>query len=220
MKALTPAGYTGNAADQARDIETPRRARTLPGGMEATEFLARYWQREPLLLRNALRGWRNPLEPEELAGLACEAEVESRLISGTWPNGKWRLRHGPFNDRDFAACRRKTGHYWSRAWTVVPEVEDLRRRFRFVPDWRLDDVMVSYAAPVAASAPCRPIRRFPAAGAGATPLATRIARQRQSAVHPGIEVQVLAAFEAEQEYTLSPGDMLYLPLAGPTTGWR
>src|SRR5207302_460364 len=118
----------------------------LLGGLSAAEFLARHWQKTPLLIRQAIPGWTSPITPDELAGLACEEGVESRLV--TRRRGKWAMRHGPFEESDFAKLPAED---WSLLVQGVdlwePAVAALRDRFRFVPDWRLDDVMVSYAPP-------------------------------------------------------------------------
>ena len=105
-------------------------------------FLARYWQREPLLIKNAIVDFRTPISSHELAGLALEDAVESRLIEHC--DSSWRLLHGPFTESDFL---RKS------PWTLlvqavdhyIPEVAALRKLMDFIPQWRVDDVMVSYA---------------------------------------------------------------------------
>src|SRR5690606_35155678 len=120
---------------------------TLPGGMSAEEFLRDYWQKKPLLIRQAFPDFESPLSADELAGLSLEEEVESRIVLelGATP---WELRHGPFTEDDYRTLP-------ERDWTLlvqavdqfVPEVAELLQAFRFLPSWRLDDVMISYAAP-------------------------------------------------------------------------
>ena len=108
-------------------------------------FLRDYWQKKPTLIRNPWQVWVNPLEPDELAGLACEAELESRLICRA--GGDWSFEQGPLPEDRFATLPPKN-------WTLlvqavdhhVPEVAALIRPFRFIPNWRIDDVMVSLAA--------------------------------------------------------------------------
>ena len=122
-------------------------ASTLPGGMSAEEFLRDYWQKKPLLIRQAFPGFESPLSADELAGLSLEEEVESRIVleHGATP---WELRRGPFTEdsyRDLPA----------RDWTLlvqavdqfVPEVAEILDQFRFLPSWRVDDLMISFAAP-------------------------------------------------------------------------
>ena len=107
-------------------------------------FLRDYWQKKPLLVRQAWREWHNPLEPDELAGLACEPEVEARLIEALADAPK--VEHGPLAETRFAKLGRKP-------WTLlvqavdhhVTEVAELLEPFRFIPNWRIDDVMISYA---------------------------------------------------------------------------
>ena len=108
-------------------------------------FLRDYWQKKPLLIRNAWVDWINPLHPDEMAGLSCEDDIESRLVIGA--HSRWALEHGPFPEDRF-------GQLGAKPWTLlvqgvdrfVPEVAALKEPFRFIPDWRIDDVMVSYAA--------------------------------------------------------------------------
>ena len=117
-----------------------------PLAFDPQRFLDETWQRRPLLIREAWTDWSNPLEPDELAGLACEAEVESRLVRHTAP-GQWELEEGPFAPDRFARLG-------DCPWTLlvqavdhhVPQVAELIEPFRFIPDWRIDDVMVSYAS--------------------------------------------------------------------------
>lgn len=124
----------------------------LLGGITAREFLRDYWQKKPLLIRQAIPDFESPIDPDELAGLALEEEVESRLVieHGERP---WELRRGPFAEDEFSKLP-------ETEWTLlvqavdqfVPEVGELLERFRFLPSWRVDDVMISFAARVAASA--------------------------------------------------------------------
>jgi len=186
--------------------------RSLPGGIDAETFLAQYWQHRPLLVRDAFPGWRNPLQPDELAGLACEPEVESRIVTGRI-GGHWQLEHGPFDESAFAGMP-------ARDWTLlvqsvdqwVPAVATLRNRFRFVPDWRLDDVMVSYATPGGSVGPhVDQYDVFLLQGMGRRRWQLAAPQPGPPAHIPDLDLQVLARFAPEQEYTLGPGDMLYLP---------
>ena len=116
-------------------------------GMPAAKFLRDYWQKKPLLIRQAIPDFESPIDADELAGLALEEEVESRLIieNGERP---WELRRGPFAEDEFSKLP-------ERDWTLlvqavdqfVPEVSELLEHFRFLPSWRVDDVMISFAAP-------------------------------------------------------------------------
>lgn len=178
---------------------------------DTAAFLRDHWQRKPLLVRQAFPDWVNPLEPDELAGLAGEAGVESRLITGA--PGHWTLEHGPVPAERFARLGR-------RDWTLlvqavdhqVPDVAALIAPFRFIPNWRIDDVMVSYAAD----------------GGGVGPhfdqydvfLVQGLGRRRwrigqhctdASPLLPHADLRLLAEFTATDEWVLEPGDMLYVP---------
>ena len=119
----------------------------LLGGITAREFLRDYWQKKPLLIRQAIPDFESPIDADELAGLALEEEVESRLVieHGERP---WELRRGPFAEDAFSTLP-------EREWTLlvqavdqfVPEVAELLEQFRFLPSWRIDDVMNRFAAP-------------------------------------------------------------------------
>lgn len=119
----------------------------LLGGLTAREFLRDYWQKKPLLVRQAIPDFESPISPDELAGLALEEEVESRLVieHGERP---WELQRGPFNEDTFQDLP-------ERDWTLlvqavdqfVPEVAELLEDFKFLPKWRIDDLMISFAAP-------------------------------------------------------------------------
>lgn len=108
------------------------------------EFLEKYWQKQPVILKNAFPNFIDPITPDELAGLAMEAEVDSRLVSHT--NGQWQASNGPFEHFDNLG---ETG--WSLLAQAVnhwhaPSAE-LVCPFRVLPDWRLDDLMISFSVP-------------------------------------------------------------------------
>jgi 50S ribosomal protein L16 3-hydroxylase len=183
----------------------------LLGGLSAAEFLARHWQKTPLLIRQAIPGWTSPITPDELAGLACEEGVESRLV--TRRRGKWAMRHGPFEESDFAKLPAKD---WSLLVQGVdlwePAVAALRDRFRFVPDWRLDDVMVSYAPPGGGvGAHVDQYDVFLLQGLGRRRWRIGGAAEVRPAWLPDQPLKLLADFTPAEEWVLEPGDMLYLP---------
>lgn len=181
------------------------------GGMAPSAFLAAQWQKRPKLIRAALPGWRSPLTPDELAGLACEEAVESRLV--TRRGARWRVAHGPFTETDFARLPK-------RDWTLlvqgvdrwVPEVAALLARFRFVPDWRRDDVMVSYAPPGGGVGPhVDAYDVFLLQGEGRRLWRLGDRALTDPAWIPGQPLKLLADFEPAEEHVLEPGDMLYVP---------
>ena len=182
------------------------------GGISAREFLRDYWQKKPLLIRQAIPSFESPISPDELAGLSLEDDVESRLVieHGETP---WELRRGPFSDDTYQSLP-------ERDWTLlvqtvdqlVPEVAELLEHFRFLPNWRIDDVMVSFAAPGGGVGPhfdnydvfllqAHGQRRWRIGQVcdGETPML------------PHAELRILSEFQETENWVLEPGDMLYLP---------
>jgi len=174
-------------------------------------FLSEYWQRKPLLIRNPWSSWANPLAPDELAGLACEEEVESRLVRAT--GGTWALEHGPFAEQRFA---RLGGEPWTllvhSVDLFVPEVAALIEPFRFVPNWRIDDVMVSYASDGGGVGPhFDQYDVFLIQGLGRRRWRIGGRCDAATALLPHDDLRLLARFEASEEWVLEPGDILYVP---------
>lgn len=184
----------------------------LLGGMSARVFLRDYWQKKPLLIRQALPDFQSPIDPDELAGLALEEEVESRLVieQGERP---WEMRRGPFAEDAFSELP-------EREWTLlvqavdqfVPEVGELLENFRFLPSWRIDDVMVSYAAPGGSVGPhFDNYDVFLLQGHGQRNWKIGQMCDSDSPLIQHADLRILADFEGTDEWTLEPGDMLYLP---------
>lgn len=188
------------------------------GSLSVEQFLADYWQKKPLLIRQALPGFISPLAPEEIAGLALEEEVESRLVIEAPKAGKplqseWHLEHGPVPDERFATL--PASH-----WTVLvqavdqmfPAVQELLNQFRFIPNWRLDDVMVSYATTGGGVGPHFDYYDvFLLQGQG-----TRLWRvgglvDDATPLREDTDMKILTDFACQEEWLLEPGDMLYLP---------
>jgi len=121
----------------------------LLNGLTPEQFLAEFWQKKPLLIKNAIPNFTGLLTPDELAGLACEDEVQSRIVK--YKKGKWLADHGPFDEDDFANLTNKPTA--ENNWTLLvqsvnhhlPEGAALLQQFGFIPHARLDDLMVSYA---------------------------------------------------------------------------
>ena len=177
----------------------------------AENFLRDYWQKKPLLIKNPWKSWANPLEPDELAGLACEGDVESRLITQTDSN--WNVEHGPFPETHF-------GELGTKHWTLlvqavdhyVPEVAALIEPFRFIPNWRIDDVMVSCAADQGGVGPhFDQYDVFLIQGLGRRRWQVGGLCDETSALRPNDDLRLLANFEATNEWVLEPGDILYVP---------
>ncbi|EST15227.1 cupin superfamily protein [Pseudomonas putida S610] len=184
----------------------------LLGGITAREFMRDYWQKKPLLVRQAFPDFISPIDPDELAGLALEDEVESRIVleHGTHP---WEMRRGPFNEDTFAELPEKD-------WTLlvqavdqfVPEVAELLENFRFLPSWRIDDVMISFATPGGSVGPhFDNYDVFLLQGHGQRNWKIGQMCDSDSALLEHSDLRILADFEQSDEWTLEPGDMLYLP---------
>ncbi|MGH8598062.1 MAG: JmjC domain-containing protein, partial [Gammaproteobacteria bacterium] len=174
-------------------------------------FLRDYWQRKPLLIKNPWKSWANPLEPDELAGLACEAGVESRLITQTRDN--WKAEDGPFPEARFSKLGKKP-------WTLlvqavdhyVPDVAALIEPFRFIPNWRIDDVMVSYATDGGGVGPhFDQYDVFLIQGLGKRRWQVGALCDFATELLPHDDLRLLASFEATDEWILEPGDILYVP---------
>jgi 50S ribosomal protein L16 3-hydroxylase len=209
-----PAGRA--APSRARASAAPPRgaaARPAPleqlGTLGVDDFVARYWQRRALCIRQALAGFRSPIGVDALLGLAADPDVESRLVSAR--AGRWQLRHGPFSAGDLPARRR-------RGWTLLVQgvdlhdaaVAQLAARFRFLPAARFDDVMISYATDGGGVGPHvdqYDVFLLQAWGRRRW----RIARRFDPTLVDGLPLRVLARFAHEDEWILEPGDALYLP---------
>ncbi len=182
------------------------------GGISAREFLRDYWQKKPLLVRQAIPGFESPVSPDELAGLSLEEEVESRLVieHGETP---WELHRGPFSEDSYQNLP-------ERDWTLlvqavdqlVPEVAELIEHFRFLPNWRIDDVMVSFAAPGGGVGPHfdnYDVFLLQAHGQRRWRVGQMCDSESKMLKHA--DLRILADFQGTDEWVLEPGDMLYLP---------
>ena len=182
--------------------------------IDITTFLSEYWQKKPLVIRQALPDFINPLSADELAGLSLEDEVESRLVfetPGTPPF--WQLKPGPFVESDFKSLPKS---HWTLLVNgvdrLIPDVARLLDHFNFIPQWRIDDVMVSYAVQQGSVGPHYDhynVFLYQAMGTRKWSLTTQDC-------NPGnylndVALRIMDRFIVEEEYLLQPGDMLYLP---------
>ncbi len=191
-----------------------------PEGVSRESFLRLIWQKKPLLMRQAMAGYLGELSVDELAGLACEPGVEARIVLEQGATA-WELRRGPFDEAGFAALPDDS------PWTLlvqdvdkyVPELARLLAAFQFLPAWRIDDVMVSFANPGGSVGPHTDqydVFLLQVAGRrrwqyGAAPVA-------HAALIPDSELRILSDFEPECDVVLEPGDVLYLPPGMPHWG--
>jgi 50S ribosomal protein L16 3-hydroxylase len=185
----------------------------LLGELSPAAFLEDHWQKRPLMVRDALPDFRSPLSPEELAGLACEEGVESRLVLEEGGAEPWELREGPFDEEAFLDLPET---HWTllvqEVDRLIPEVGRLLDRFRFLPRWRMDDVMVSYAPTGGNVGPhIDNYDVFLVQGLGHRRWMIGTDPVEDETIVPDLDVRILADFEADREFVLGPGDMLYLP---------
>ena len=188
------------------DIDRPT---ALLGGLSPAEFMRRHWQKKPLLVRCALPAALPGFDRRRLFALAARDDVESRLV--VRDGRRWSLRSGPIARRALPPLARP-------GWTVLVQGVDLHddaahrllQRFRFVPDARLDDVMLSYASDGGGVGPhidsydvfllqLEGQRRW------------RVGRVARPRLRDDVPLKMLAGFVASEEWLLEPGDMLYLP---------
>ena len=186
----------------------------LLNNLTPSQFLAEYWQKKPLLIRNAIPNFEGLLSPDELAGLACEDDVQSRIVE--YKKGKWHASHGPFDDADFAKLPEKPtkDHNWTLLVQSVnhylPEATALLQQFDFIPHARLDDLMVSYAPDGGGVGPhFDSYDVFLLQGQGKR--LWRISEQSDLSLIEGAPLRILKNFDTVQEWLLEAGDMLYLP---------
>ncbi len=188
-----------------------RNAPALPllGGQSAVAFLARYWQRKALLVRGAVPGFGTLFSRPQLQALAGRDEVESRVVLRS--GRTWRLEHGPFRPAFF---RQLPPHDWTLMVQGVnlhdERADALLRSFPFLPYARLDDLMITYAAPGGGVGPhFDSYDVFLLQGFGHR--RWRYGQQDDLAIRPGLPVRILQRFEPAHDAVLAPGDMLYLP---------
>ena len=179
-----------------------------------SEFLAEYWQKKPLLIKAAIPNFDGLLSPEELAGLACEEDVQSRIVE--YKKGVWHAQHGPFTEDDFAALpdTPTAEHNWTLLVQSVnhflPEASALLQQFSFIPHARLDDLMVSLASHGGGVGPhFDSYDVFLLQGQGKR--LWRISEQNDLSLVEGSPLRILKHFDTKQEWLLEAGDMLYLP---------
>jgi 50S ribosomal protein L16 3-hydroxylase len=186
----------------------PECSSTVLGGLSPEAFMRRYWQRRPLLVRQAMAGFVPVLARAELFALAADEDVESRLVTRS---SGWTLAHGPFARRALPPLR-------EREWTLLVQGVDLHHdgahallsRFRFVPDARLDDLMISFATDGGGVGPH--VDRYDVFLLQASGRRRwRYDRQRDLALDPHAPLKILKRFAPTEEHVLEPGDLLYLP---------
>ena len=182
---------------------------TLLGGLNVNKFLRDYWQKKPLLIKQAIPDFKGLLDPKQLMQLACSPDAQARLVENK--RGKWQLHHGPFEAEDLSGLGKSK-------WTMLlqgvnhtlPEGAELLKLFNFIPHSRLDDLMVTYAPKGGGVGPhFDSYDVFLLQGSGHR--RWQISSQKDRSLVPGAPLRILQNFTLEHEWILEPGDMLYLP---------
>ena len=185
-----------------------------PDKVDENSFLQHFWQQKPLLLKQAFPSFENPLDPNELAGLACDADANSRFMQRV-DGDEWRMCGGPLSDDFFDDI---TGHEWSLLVSdvekLLPDFRTYLEPFRFLPDWRIDDLMISYA-PVGGSVGAHvdqyDVFLLQSDGVREWNIEDTPRVGHQPSVSSSISL--LGDFTADTTVLLEAGDMLYLPPA-------
>ncbi|MEH6583708.1 MAG: cupin domain-containing protein [Halioglobus sp.] len=177
--------------------------------LDREDFLANHWQQKPLLIKNGVEGFKPPIDANELAGLALEDDVESRLVE--FHSNNWQLHHGPFSEQDF-----QRPHPWTLLVQAVdlyiPEVAELLQLIDFIPQWRVDDIMISYAVDGGSVGPHYDnYDVFLLQGEGQRTWKLGQLCDNRTPLLPNDDLRILNDFRSEAEYTLSAGDILYVP---------
>ncbi len=211
MKPQTKKPYQPPKAPQPLPIKAPW---ALLGGISPKRFMKEYWQKKPLLVRGAIPAFAlsgqtlaSPLSMADLVNLAGQKNVESRLIKSK----PWSLGHGPFKKTEIPALSEKD-------WTLLvqgvnghhPAAKTVMSWFRFIPEARLDDLMISIAGPNGGVGPhvdSYDVFLLQMAGRRRW----RISDQKDLSLKDGLPLKILKNFEATDDWVLEPGDMLYLP---------
>jgi len=185
----------------------------LLGHLSTEQFFNEYWQKKPLLIRNAIDDFESLISPDELAGLSLEDQVQSRIIIEKEADTPWKVIYSPLNESVFTETP-------ETHWTLlvsdvekhIPEFTEITDQFRFIPDWRIDDLMISYAPEGGSVGPhidqydvfllqAHGQRRWQI---GSSPVTNEDFVE-------DLEIRVLKEFEFDHDWVLNPGDMLYLP---------
>lgn len=186
----------------------------LLNNLTPAQFLAEYWQKKPLFIKNAIPNFKGLLSPNDLAGLACEDDVQARIIQQQKDQknkDKWSVKSSPFDEAVFVKLPAKN-------WTLLVQsvnhylvdAADLLAQFNFIPHARLDDLMVSYApAGGGVGAHVDSYDVFLLQGTGKR--RWKISAQTDLSLVEGAPLKILKNFVSEQEWLLETGDMLYLP---------
>jgi 50S ribosomal protein L16 3-hydroxylase len=183
------------------------------GNISKEQFLKEYWQKKPLLIRQAYPNFEPLIPADELAGMSLEEEIESRIIMENGPDSPWQLISGPFQEETF-------GSLPEDKWTLliqgvdqwVPEAADLLQDFNFIPNWRIDDLMISFATDGGSVGPhYDQYDVFLLQAEGQREWRIGQMCTEHDTFLKETKLRLLAKFEETERWLLEPGDMLYLP---------
>jgi len=199
--------------------------RHFPLGLPATQFLRDYWQKRPLLIRGAFPDFVSPITPDDLAGLSCEEGTLGRLVQHDRARDHWQVQSGPFPESAFSSLGE---HDWTLLVQDVDkwdaDVRALLAHFTFLPRWRLDDIMISFAAPggsVGAHVDQYDVFLLQAHGERRWLIDASESMNGQLPAldfRDDVELKLLREFKPTHDWVLAPGDMLYLPPNVPHHG--
>lgn len=207
------------AAKSALPIEVQASAKQRLG-MAPAAFLRDYWQKRPLLIRGAFADLACPITPEDLAGLACEEGALSRLVLHERRKDHYALETGPFPEERFAKLGKQD-------WTLLvqdvdkwdADVAALKQHYGFLPRWRIDDIMISYAVPGGSVGPhVDQYDVFLMQGLGERRWQIDVDPAAPRTFREGAQLRLLQEFRPSHDWVLGPGDMLYLPPGVPHHG--
>lgn len=183
------------------------------GDISQKQFMEEYWQKKPLLVRQAFPNFESPITADELAGLACEEEVNSRIVMEKHGEHPWFPVFGPMSDEIYSTMPET---HWSLIVNdlekYLPELSWIVDRFRFIPEWRLDDLMISYAADQGSVGPHIDLYDvFILQGQGKRRWQINSQEVTEDNQIKETPLRIQKDFRAEEEWIMEPGDMLYLP---------
>jgi len=181
------------------------------------EFLKEYWQKKPLLIKQGFRDFEDPLDANELAGLAIEESIESRIITNQ--NNDWQAHHGPFEDFELLTEQHSTllvqaVDHWH------PDAAQILEPFRFIPNWRIDDLMISYSTPGGGVGPhLDQYDVFIIQGEGKRHWRVGMPDSNLKQFAQNKSLLQVEQFPAVIDCILEPGDILYIPPGCPHEGY-
>jgi len=183
------------------------------GNISRKTFMEEYWQKKPLLVRQAFADFESPITADELAGLACDEDVNSRIVMEKGGEHPWFPIFGPMSEEIYSSMPET---HWSLVVNdlekYLPELSWIIDRFRFIPEWRLDDLMISYAADQGSVGPhidLYDVFIMQGQGKRRWQISTQSVAEGNQVKETPLRIQ--KDFQAEEEWIVEPGDMLYLP---------